>query len=92
MKDKVISCQKVTYMYKVIQGEIFSPPMSSPGDTKDPKINQDSTTCACKCKLRHIYKVVLPSISVITLNCDIKTGNIKVEGKISFTPLKTTVQ
>ena len=81
-------------MYEVIQGEIFSPPMSSAGETKtkDPKIDQDSTTCACKYKLRHIYKVVLPSISVITLNCDISTGNIKVEGKISFTPLKTTVQ
>ena len=40
----------------------------------------------------YIYKVVLPSISVITLNCDIKNGNVKVEGKISFTPLKITVQ
>ena len=61
--------------------------MSFPGETY-----QDSTcTCTCKYKLGHSYQLVLPSISVITLNCEVKNSNIKEEGKISFTPLKTTV-
>ena len=41
--------------------------------------------------LGHSYNLLLPSISVITLNCEVQNSNIKEDGKISFTPLKTTV-
>ena len=61
--------------------------MSFPGETY-----QDSTcTFTFKYKLGHSYKLVLPSISEITLNYEVKNSNIKEKGKISFTPLKTAV-
>ena len=58
--------------------------------TKILHVHVHANTCKYM-QIRTSYKLVLPSISVITLNYEVKNSNIKEEGKISFTPLKTTV-